>query len=154
MNKKGIWISAAIVAVIVLAVAGYFIFHKTYKAPVSVNSNNSNSSSAVNNSVVITESNSVLGSYLADSSDNALYTVGSGSTGVSNCSGTSCLSAWPPYLDKGATTGLPKNIGTITRSDNGEVQYTYKDMPLYFFSSDSPGQATGNGISGFYLATP
>ena len=66
---------------------------------------------------MVSETNSSVGTYLADTSDNALYTDGSGSTGVSNCTG-SCLSAWPAYVDKGSTTGLPTNTGTITRSDN------------------------------------
>jgi predicted lipoprotein with Yx(FWY)xxD motif len=153
MNTKSIWISVAVVVVLAAAIGSYFIFHKPYKAPASTTSSNSNSTSAVNNSVVITKSNSSVSSYLADPNDNALYTVGSGTTGVDNCMG-SCLTAWPPYLDKGAATGLPTNVGTITRSDNSEIQYTYKGMPLYYLSSDTPGQATGNGISGFYLATP
>jgi predicted lipoprotein with Yx(FWY)xxD motif len=54
----------------------------------------------------------------------------------------------------GSTTGLPANISTIKRSDNGQIQYTYKGMPLYYFASDTKGQVTGNAVSGFYVAKP
>jgi predicted lipoprotein with Yx(FWY)xxD motif len=159
MQKKSLWIVAVIV-IIIVAIGGYVIFHKAYKAPStpysstsSTGSKTATSSTTVSNSVVMSETNSSVGTYLTDTSDNALYTDGSGSTGVTNCTG-SCLSAWPAYVDKGSTTGLPTNIGTIIRSDNNEVQYTYKGAPLYYFSSDSKGNVTGNGVSGFYVATP
>jgi predicted lipoprotein with Yx(FWY)xxD motif len=134
------------------------IVHKSPKttppASTTTSSNTTSQSSSVNNSIVITKSSGSLGSYLADPSGNALYTDGSGTVGVSNCTG-SCLSAWPIYQDKSApTTALPANIGMITRSDNAEVQYTYKGMALYYFASDSNGQVTGNGVSGFSVAKP
>jgi predicted lipoprotein with Yx(FWY)xxD motif len=160
MQKKGIWIS--IVIVVIVVIAGIAIFHKSPKpAPTSTSSNsasnsstsNQTSSTTVNNSVLITKTSSSVGSYLADPNGNTLYTDGSGSTGVSNCT-SSCLSAWPVYQDKGSTTGLPTNVSTIKRSDNGEIQYTYKGMPLYYFTSDSQGQVTGNGVSGFSVAKP
>jgi predicted lipoprotein with Yx(FWY)xxD motif len=153
MKKSGIWLT--IVAVlIVLGVAIYAINNNNKNKQASTSSNSTNSSSsAVNNSVVITKSNSTAGSYLANPSNMALYTIGSGTTGVSNCS-ASCLSAWPPYIDTGATTGLPTNISTIKRADNSDIQYTYKGMPLYTFTSDTTGQVSGNGVSGFSVAKP
>jgi predicted lipoprotein with Yx(FWY)xxD motif len=160
MQKKNVW-AIIILIVIVVAAGGYAIYHnhKSTKTPTSTTATTTSTSAdvnkpvTVNNSVVITKSNSSIGSYLAGPSDKALYTDGSGSAGVSNCTG-SCLSAWPIYQDKGATTGLPENVGTIKRSDNGEIQYTYNGMPLYYFASDSAGQVTGNGIAGFYVAKP
>lgn len=108
---------------------------------------------AVNNSVLITKSNSTVGSYLADPKGNTLYTYGKDTNGVSNCTG-SCLSNWPPYLDKGSTTNLPAGVGVITRKDNGDIQYTYNGMPLYYFSGDSTGQVTGDGVNNFSVARP
>lgn len=163
MRNKNIWI--ALVVVVIVVVGGFAIFHKskktikfTYAKPVSSNlvkqsgsyRDNSSAAVTVNNAVLITKTSSSLGSYLADPSDNTLYTDG---TATSNCTG-SCLSAWPIYQDKGATAGLPTDVSTVTRSDNGEIQYTYNGLPLYYFGSDSPGQVTGNGVSGFTVAKP
>jgi predicted lipoprotein with Yx(FWY)xxD motif len=157
MKKINIWIAIAVVVVIV-ALGGYAIFHKTPAKTVSTTTTTSSNpniatSNSVNNSVVITKTNSNVGNYLADPNGNTLYTIGSGAAGVSSCTG-SCLSAWPPYIDKGTTAGLPANISSITRSDNGDIQYTYKGMPLYYFASDTSGQVTGNGVSGFSVAKP
>lgn len=151
--KKNTSLVVALVVVIVLAIGGYAIFHKSPKPATNSNTTSKTSTATVNNAVLTTKTDSALGNYLADPSGNPLYTDGSGSTGVSNCS-ASCLTAWPVYQDKGSTTGLPANVGTIKRSDNGEVQYTYNGMPLYYFSSDSPGHVTGNGVSGFKIAQP
>ncbi|HUC88259.1 MAG TPA: hypothetical protein VMR95_03880 [Candidatus Binatia bacterium] len=153
MKKNNTWIIVVIIVVIAAAI-GYAAFHKSPKPKTTTSTSTSQSqSTAVNNAVVITKSSSSVGSYLADPNGNTLYTAGTGDTGVSNCTG-SCLSAWPVYQDKGSTTGLPTNVSTIKRSDNGEIQYTYKNMPLYYFSSDSQGEVTGNGISGFSVAKP
>lgn len=166
MNRVFGWV-VAIIIIAAIVVGGYFAFHKSSTQPVSTtsttsppnnsaygSSNNTNSSNTkeaeVNNSVVITKNNSSVGNYLADPNGNTLYTDG---TVASNCEG-SCLAAWPAYQDKGATTGLPDNISTVKRPDNGQIQYTYKGMPLYYFVSDSHGQVTGNGISGFSVAKP
>lgn len=149
MKNKNIWI--VIIVIVVIVVGGFAIFHKSTKPAASTNNNNT--AASVNDAFVITKTNSTNGSYLADPSDNTLYTDGSGTTGVTNCTG-SCLSAWPAYQDKGSTTDLPAGISTIKRSDNGETQYTYNGMPLYYFSSDTKGQVTGNGVSGFTVAKP
>jgi len=150
LKSKNIWI--VIIVIVVIVVGGFAVFHKSPK-PTTTGSSTKSTVTAVNNSVVITKTNASDGSYLADPSSNTLYTDGSGTTGVTNCTG-SCLSAWPAYQDKGATTGLPAGISTIKRSDNGEIQYTYNGLPLYYFSSDTKGQVTGNGVSGFTVAKP
>jgi len=149
MLKKNI--SIVIIVVVVIAIGAYAIFHKSPK-PATTNTSQSKTV-AVNNSVVITKTNSSVGSYLADTSSKTLYTDGTGSVGVSNCSGP-CLAAWPVYQDEGSITNLPAGISTIKRSDNGEMQYTYNGMPLYYFASDSKGRVTGNGVSGFVVAKP
>ena len=166
MQKKYIWILVAVI-VIVGVIVGYEVLKKpatktasnyTSSTNTSNSSNTSSSSSnnsatQVNNAVLITKNDATVGVFLADPSGNALYTYGSDTKGVSNCTG-SCLSSWPAYQDKGSTTGLPANVSTIKRTDNGQIQYTYKGMPLYYFIGDKSNQVTGNGVSGFYVAVP
>jgi predicted lipoprotein with Yx(FWY)xxD motif len=156
--NKGTQALVGLIVLIVVVIGGYAIFHKSskttsYNAPAATSSTSSNVAAAVNNAVLTTKSNSSVSSYLADLGGNTLYTYGADSSGASNCTGT-CISTWPAYQDTGATTGLPTNVSTIKRSDNGETQYTYKGKPLYTFSSDSKGQVTGDGINNFSVAKP
>jgi predicted lipoprotein with Yx(FWY)xxD motif len=152
--RKGNSIVVAIIAAIIIIGGGYAIFHKSSpKASTQQNSSAKTTAPAVNNAVLITKTDSSLGQYLADSSGKALYTYNADTSGVSNCSGA-CLMNWPAYVDKGATTGLPSGVGTITRKDNGQIQYTYNGLPLYYFASDSTGKVTGNGVENFKVATP
>lgn len=165
-------IAAVVVIVIVLAGGAYaLVKHNNdknkntgssysssgYGSTSSSSSNKGSSSSsqspAINNAIVVTKTNSSVGAYLAEPSGQALYTYGADSNGVSNCT-AACLSAWPAYVDTGATTGLPANFSTIKRTDNGQVQFTYKGKPLYTFVSDGNGQVTGNGVSNFSVAKP
>lgn len=145
----------AIITVAVIAVGAYAIFHKSSKpeANTSSRSASSNSALAVNNAILATKTNPSIGQYLADPSGMALYTYNADTKGVSNCTG-SCLTAWPAYVDKGSATNLPAGVGTITRKDNGQIQYTYNGLPLYFFVSDSPGKVTGDGVQNFSVAKP
>jgi predicted lipoprotein with Yx(FWY)xxD motif len=144
-----------VIAVIVVVGGAYALFHKSSKpaSSTAANSSQSGNAPAVNNTVLITKTDSTVGQYLADPSGQALYTYGADSSGVSNCTG-SCLAQWPAYQDKGATTGLPAGVSTITRTDNGQIQYTYNGMPLYSFVSDKPGQVTGEGVQNFSVAKP
>src|ERR1700719_3425514 len=126
----------AVVLAVVIIVGGYLILHKSPKSASSTSTTTTTSNApAVNNAVLITKTSSGIGQYLADPSGKALYTFASDSSGVSNCTG-SCLAIWPAYQDKGSTTNLPSGVSTIKRTDNGEIQYTYNGMPLYFFASD------------------
>ena len=160
MQKKSLTTLLGLIIVLVLVFGGYALFHKTPKktpasTPATSNTGSTtNSGSAVNNSLLVTKSNSSLGQYLAMPNGTSLYTYSGDESGVSNCAGT-CLSSWPPYVDSGATTGLPTNVGVIKRSDDNKYQYTYKGMPLYQFVGDTaPGQVSGNGVSGFAVAKP
>jgi len=87
---------------------------------------------------------------VASSNQMTVYTfdkVVAGS-GVSNCTGE-CLVAWPALtVAAGDTptggTGVTGALGTITRTDNGARQVTYKGLPLYFFFKDkAPGDTNG-----------
>ena len=62
----------------------------------------------------------------------------------------SCASIWPPLLlPSGASapkagSGVDASkFGTIDRPDGG-TQVTYAGMPLYLFTGDTAGQATGS----------
>jgi len=87
-----------------------------------------------------------------------LYYLKTETGGTIKCTG-SCASAWPPVLlpsgTSAATAGsgvTAGKLGTIQRPD-GTTQVTYNGMPLYTFASDSPGQATGQGVDGFFGMT-
>ena len=138
MNKK---IIISMILVAVFLVIGYFIFYSPKATTPSIN-----------NSVVITETDSSLGEYLTDPNGNALYFYNSDTLGTSNCIDT-CLTTWPIYQNVSSTSNLPTNIGVITRSD-GSIQYTYKGMPLYYYTGDMRGNVTGNKLDNFIIATP
>jgi len=156
MNSK-----KSLIAVIVLVVAVGLLYiglsnsSKTAKATprAVISSSQKTKPVVINNSIVVTKSNSKVGSYLADPQGNTLYTYSGDSNGVSNCTG-SCLILWPPYTDKGSTTNLPTDFGTIKRTDNHEIQFTFKGKPLYFYAADKTGQVNGNGVGGFSVARP
>jgi predicted lipoprotein with Yx(FWY)xxD motif len=147
-----------VLVIIILAGGAYAIFHKSNNnnpAKTSTTSSNAPKTGAptVNNAVLITKTDPKIGKYLADPSGKALYTYNADSNGTSNCTG-SCLANWPAYIDSGSTTGLPAGVGTIKRSDNGQMQYTFNGKPLYYFASDAGGQVTGNGVENFSVARP
>ena len=151
--KKSSSIIIAIIVIIVLIGGGYALFHKSSKTTPTTTASTNTNAPAVNNSVLITKTSSSLGQYLADPSGKALYTYGADTSGVSNCTG-SCLTNWPAYQATGSTANLPSGVSTIKRSDNGQTQYAYNGMPLYYFASDSSGQVTGNGVENFKVAKP
>lgn len=142
-----------IIVVIVLVVGGFALFHKSNAPSSRSTSTKQSSAPAVNNAVLTTKTDSSLGQYLADPSGKPLYTYNADSSGVSNCTG-SCLSNWPAYQASGSTANLPSGVSTITRTDNGQTQYTYNGLPLYYFTGDSVGHVTGNGVENFSIAKP
>ena len=101
-----------------------------------------------------------VGTVLVDSSGSTLYALASESGGTIMCT-DSCATTWPPVLlaagVSSATAGSgvsASKLGTISRPDGG-TQVTYAGMPLYLFVSDQgAGQATGQGVAGFHVATP
>jgi predicted lipoprotein with Yx(FWY)xxD motif len=71
-----------------------------------------------------------------------------------------CLDNWPPLtvesedeLTKAA--GIPGNLGTFERED-GTLQATYNDIPLYYWVNDeAPGDTTGDGVGNvWYIVEP
>ncbi len=95
-----------------------------------------------------------LGTFLVDEKDMTLYLYTKDTPGVSNCK-DACLTAWPPLLTSGdprADDGVAASkLGTITR-DDGSLQVTYNDLPLYYYISDAaPGDTVGQGVGGVWF---
>lgn len=106
---------------------------------------------------VKTSSKEGLGTFLVDAKGMTLYLYTKDSPGVSVCK-DACLDAWPPLLANGepqAGEGVTGSLGTITR-DDGSVQVTYNDLPLYYYITDvNPGDTTGQGVGGvWYVVAP
>jgi predicted lipoprotein with Yx(FWY)xxD motif len=147
----------AIIVIIIAAAIGVAATRNNNTKSSTSNSGTANTSQSsktpvVNNSVIQTKTDPKLGQYLADPSGKPLYTYSADTSGTSNCTG-SCLTNWPPYVAT-ATTSLPTGLTVIKRSDTGAMQYAYNGMPLYYFSGDSNGQVTGNGVDNFTIAKP
>jgi predicted lipoprotein with Yx(FWY)xxD motif len=88
------------------------------------------------------------GTILENSAGMALYTLAAGTS----CTGA-CASAWPAGSTPTAGPGVTGTLATSKQS-NGTLQVTYNGKPLYTFIKDtSPGQATGNGVHGFSVAS-
>ena len=107
--------------------------------------------------IVIGSASASLGTYLTDPAGMTLYTKTGDSSTSSTCTGT-CAAAWPPVLvatggSATAGTGVTGTFATLTRTD-GTVQVTYQGLPLYGWNGDTkPGDMTGEGVSGFVVAT-
>ncbi|TMC49333.1 MAG: hypothetical protein E6J14_07430 [Chloroflexi bacterium] len=93
---------------------------------------------------------------LADSQGMTLYYRTTDSSTKVTCTGT-CAANWPPVLaTSGTPTGSSSVTGTLTvfAGPNGN-QVLYNGHPLYRWVHDTaPGQATGQGVGGFLVATP
>jgi predicted lipoprotein with Yx(FWY)xxD motif len=60
---------------------------------------------------------------------------------------------WPPLTSASpAAAGLAGKITAVTDSHGNQV--AYNGHLLYTFADDQPGQVTGQGVQGFFVATP
>jgi predicted lipoprotein with Yx(FWY)xxD motif len=154
--KKNTAILIGVAVIIVLVVGGFALFHKSdNKTPATTTSSaaQKTTASTADNAVFVTKNDSALGAYLADPSGKPLYTYDKDAANTSNCTG-SCLSNWPAYQATSSSASLPSGVSTIKRTDNGQTQYTYNGMPLYYFTGDTAGNVTGNGVEIFTVAKP
>ena len=154
--RRSSWAVIVIIILIILIGGGYALFHNSSDSNTANNSTTPSSSQnnqPASNAVFVTKTDPTLGQYLADPSGKPLYTYNADSSGVSNCTG-SCLSNWPPYTVTSTIANLPSGVSTIKRTDNGQTQYTYHGMPLYYFTGDSAGKVTGNNVENFSVAKP
>jgi predicted lipoprotein with Yx(FWY)xxD motif len=76
-----------------------------------------------------------------------------GDTAKKSSVGGVLLRLWPALVSAHPVgTGTPGKL-TALQSANGH-QVTYNGRFLYTFVDDTPGQVTGQGVSGFFVATP
>ena len=105
--------------------------------------------------IVGSASSPSLGMILTGPNGMTLYTHAGDTASSSTCTGA-CATAWPPLETKGQPTaqaGVTGQLGTLTRPD-GATQVTYGGLPLYYWQGDTKaGDATGNGVEGFSIAT-
>ena len=60
---------------------------------------------------------------------------------------------WPPLTSASpAATGLTGTLTAVTDLHGDQV--AYNGHLLYTFADDQPGQVTGQGVQGFFVATP
>ncbi|CZF80624.1 Secreted repeat of unknown function [Grimontia celer] len=85
-----------------------------------------------------------------------VYNFDNDEKGISNCYGD-CAAYWPPALvdtQNMASLTLSGDFGVTERKD-GNVQWTYKGMPLYRWIKDTaPGQTTGDGVKDIWHMVP
>jgi predicted lipoprotein with Yx(FWY)xxD motif len=77
--------------------------------------------------------------YLTDAAGRPLYTfAGDTMVGMSHCVGP-CAQAWPPL--PAPADAKPIGAWTPIWRDDGAVQWTYRDKPLYTYAKDARGAA-------------
>ena len=102
--------------------------------------------------------NDELGAFLTNTEGMTLYVFMNDEIGASNCNGD-CATAWPALTVESvdavtAGAGVPGILGTIERED-GSLQVTVNDYPLYTFQNDAAaGDANGHGAGDvWYVAS-
>jgi predicted lipoprotein with Yx(FWY)xxD motif len=87
-----------------------------------------------------------VGRVLVDASGKPLYTPAQEASGQILCA-NGCTAFWHPVIAAGKPTaaGSAGKLGVIKRP-NGGMQVTVNGRPLYTFSEDSTGKATGDGF--------
>jgi predicted lipoprotein with Yx(FWY)xxD motif len=89
-----------------------------------------------------------VGSALVDRTGKALYSSDLEASGKIVCDGP-CNAFWKPLTLSGGkpiASAAAGKLGVIKRPE-GTMQITANGKPLYTFSEDSPGNATGNGFT-------
>jgi predicted lipoprotein with Yx(FWY)xxD motif len=106
-----------------------------------------------------TDTNEELGEFLVDNDGMTLYLFTADTEGDSTCY-DQCATLWPPLLtdteDVTAAGAVDASlIGTVERND-GTMQVTYKEQPLYYYADDAePGETDGQGLNeAWYVVAP
>lgn len=128
--------------------AGDLAIENVWSRPAPALGGEEKTKSAMDATVTIGASET-LGDHLVNSAGLTLYTFARDELGLSACY-DQCAANWPPLtIEAGAMpmspAELPGELGTITR-DDGALQVTYADQPLYLYADDTmPGDAKGQG---------
>jgi predicted lipoprotein with Yx(FWY)xxD motif/polyisoprenoid-binding protein YceI len=119
----------------------------------------SESAAATEDALVILGGNDQLGAFLTAPDGLTLYIFTNDEPGITNCY-DQCAVNWPPLmLEEGqslsAGEGVTGELATTERQDGG-LQITYNDWPLYYWVKDeAPMDANGHGVGGVWaVATP
>ncbi|HEY2300386.1 MAG TPA: hypothetical protein VGH66_00755 [Acidimicrobiales bacterium] len=89
---------------------------------------------------------------LVDARGLPLYTYKPDTANQSRVSGA-LAQAWPPLVSASPTeTGATGKLGVVTDPNGQFVQYN--GHFLYTIVNDAPGQVNGQGVAGFFVATP
>jgi predicted lipoprotein with Yx(FWY)xxD motif len=90
-----------------------------------------------------------LGTILADADGRTLYLFESDTDGASTCY-DDCAANWPALTVDGepvAGDGVDASLLGTTERDDGSVQVTYADHPVYYFAGDQQaGDTNGQGV--------
>ena len=93
------------------------------------------------------------GSLLADSAGMTLYTYDNDYANESTCTGV-CSTNWPPFLVEGKPIYIPRNF-TIIEREGGQLQWAYKNKPLYRWNRDQViGDTTGDNFNSLWHIVP
>ena len=119
---------------------------KAAKSTVKAESTTTTSAPAV----VRTTDNPTLGTILVDARGMTLYRNAQ-ETGITVVCTGQCASVWPPLLVPSASALGIDLVATVTRP-GGELQATYRGMPLYRYASDHvPGDTNGQGVGNIWF---
>jgi len=83
------------------------------------------------------------GRVLFDANGQAIYVFEIDGPDQSNCTSEECVKAWPPVLteeDPTAGAGVDAGLLGTIRRDDGTLQVTYDERPLYFYEDEGPGE--------------
>jgi predicted lipoprotein with Yx(FWY)xxD motif len=97
---------------------------------------------------VLVRRNQDLGTFLVDAGGMTLYLFTQDTTPGESACDADCAENWPPLVAAEPlqlAPGIPGTLGSIERED-GSMQVTYNDMPLYYFAQDvEAGDTNGQG---------
>ena len=98
-----------------------------------------------------------LGSILVDADGMTLYLFEADTDGTSTCY-DECADAWPALTGEAPTAGegIDGSLLGTTERDDGQMQVTYADQPLYTFAADqAAGDTGGQGVGDvWYVVDP
>ncbi|HEX2145271.1 MAG TPA: hypothetical protein VHG10_12265 [Glycomyces sp.] len=106
-----------------------------------------------------TDTDDELGEFLVDNAGMTLYLFTT-DTGSSSTCYDQCATNWPPLLtdteDVTAGGSVDASLISTTERNDGTMQVTYNDHPLYYYFEDSePGETEGQNVGGvWYVVNP
>ena len=99
-----------------------------------------------------------IGFYLTNGTGFTLYyrSTDKPYNGTTTCTSDTCEKNWPVFYSStlNLPTGLNSSSFSVITPYNSTKFLTYSGYPLYYWAHDAkPGDTTGQGVGGFYVAT-